>query len=324
VPTPPRFGLGPWWVWAMLWLPVLAAGVAGEHAAGRRVRRAHAGLTVPAGFGRLDRARVAYATTWTGAWLHFVSGAVLATFAALVLELVSGALLLVLVFVPAALLGRVAPRVQELRPPAATADTGENLPLSYWGYLDWWPVQIYLPLLLSVMVPLIEEFSKPVSVLAHLAVRRASVPPALAFRLGALAGAGFALLEGVLNGTAAAGPDWWQVAVLRAAATAMHACGAALVAWGGAEFIWNRRGRLWLGTLAVALLLHAIWNGVTIGLAGVPADGMLLTVAGYACFGGLTALALTGLWLGARRLTRHDGGAAPGAAPQRRLLNVCL
>lgn len=323
--APPRpFGLGPWWAWAMLWLPVVAFGQwqASTRPDGGAFGVLHVlAMTLPplALAAWIARDAAMRDVTWTGAWPHLVSGAVLATFVALVLELLGGALLLVLVFVPAALLDPgVAPRVQELVDALRqAANNGENLPLSYWeSYLDWWPVQIYLPLLLSVMVPLIEEFSKPVSVLARLAARRASTPPALAFRLGALAGAGFALLEGVLNGTAAAGPDWWQVALLRAAATAMHACGAALVAWGTAEFVWNRRGRLWLGTLAAALLLHATWNGVTIGLAGVPADGTLLTVAGYAVFGGLTALALVILWLGARRLPHATEAAAPGAAPQ--------
>jgi hypothetical protein len=322
--APPRaFGLGPWWLWVALWFPVAALGEwqartrpdGGAFGVLHVLAMALPPLALAAWLARHAAMRD---VRWTTGWSHLVSGAVLATFVALVLELVGGALLLAVVFVPAAVLDPgVTPRLQELFAALRdAANQGESLPLSYWeGYLNWWPVQIYLPLLLSVLVPLIEEFSKPASVLAHLAWRRASVPPALAFRFGALAGAGFALLEGVLNGTAAAGPDWWQVALLRAAATVMHACGAALVAWGAAEFAWSRRGRRWLGVLALALCLHAAWNGITIALSGVP-DGDWLAVVGFAGLGGLTALALGVLWWGALRLSLAPGDVVPDAVAQ--------
>jgi len=114
----------------------------------------------------------------------------------------------------------------------------------------------------AVIVPLIEEALKPMGVWL-LAGRRLSVPAG--FAAGALSGAGFALSESML--LSSNGADWASLILVRIGTGAIHILTTALMGWALA-LAWKQRrfARLALAYLA-AVLIHALWNGLTIALA---------------------------------------------------------
>lgn len=121
------------------------------------------------------------------------------------------------------------------------------------------PGAIYLALaFVAGVVPLIEEIFKPLGVWL-LAGRRLS--PAAGFGLGALSGAGYALIESLLL----AGPNegWALVAGARVGTAAVHIFTTALV--GGALAQAWRSGsylRLALAYLS-AVVIHGLWNALS-------------------------------------------------------------
>ncbi len=121
--------------------------------------------------------------------------------------------------------------------------------------------------LASVLVPVVEESAKALAVpLVALTGRR--VRWADGFLLGAAAGAGFALLEGTLNGALGlTSPVSWAGAMLsRGAATTMH-CAASGLAGLGWALMLERRWLAGLGAGLTAVTLHGAWNAAAIGLA---------------------------------------------------------
>lgn len=113
----------------------------------------------------------------------------------------------------------------------------------------------------AVIIPLIEEALKPVGVWL-LAGRRLSAPAG--FAAGALSGAGFALSESML--LSSSGADWASLILVRIGTGGIHILTAALTGWGLA-LAWkqHRFGRLGLAYLT-AVLIHGLWNGLTIGM----------------------------------------------------------
>ncbi|MGA2490436.1 MAG: PrsW family glutamic-type intramembrane protease [Anaerolineales bacterium] len=140
----------------------------------------------------------------------------------------------------------------------------------------------------SVLAPIIEETLKPAAVWL-LGKRLRS--PAEGFALGALCGAGFALLEGML---AASGSFLILGAGLaaRAASSLMHITTSGLTGWGIASARMEKRyGRLaW--TYLLSISIHGLWNGSVI-LAAFGALRLTLPGAGSDPLGIL--LAFTGM-----------------------------
>jgi len=105
--------------------------------------------------------------------------------------------------------------------------------------------------------PIIEEIVKPLAVLL---VGRRLRSPAEGFALGALCGAGFAMLEGLLAATGfteSAGIGLF----VRGAASLMHILTSGLMGWGYASLrLEKRRGRMLLMAL-LAVGIHGLWNG---------------------------------------------------------------
>jgi RsiW-degrading membrane proteinase PrsW (M82 family) len=114
----------------------------------------------------------------------------------------------------------------------------------------------------ALLIPLIEELCKSLAVPL---VRAAGRPLTRldAFLLGAAAGAGFTLIEGITNGaTALAQPTGWGMAMMaRSGVAVIHVLASALagLAWhtGLVERRWGRAA----GLFAVAVALHGAWNG---------------------------------------------------------------
>jgi len=117
----------------------------------------------------------------------------------------------------------------------------------------------------SGLVPLVEEFFKP---LGMWALGRKQLTPAQGFNLGMVSGAAFALLESLGYLSAVSGTDWVWTAAGRVGSGLLHITCSGLVGWGLAEAWRNRRyGRLALG-YAAAVILHGLWNlfGMLVGL----------------------------------------------------------
>jgi hypothetical protein len=112
----------------------------------------------------------------------------------------------------------------------------------------------------AVIGPLIEEALKPAAI--WLLGRRLR-SPAEGFALGALCGAGFALLEGLL--AASGGAATLGVGLVgRAASSLMHITASGLVGWGIASARLEKRPWRFVGAYLLGVLIHGGWNGSAI------------------------------------------------------------
>jgi hypothetical protein len=128
------------------------------------------------------------------------------------------------------------------------------------------PVVIYGGLVVvAILVPLIEEFFKPIGVWLLLGTQPT---PAQGFAAGVLSGAGFALFEN-LTLSASSGEEWSLVVMARIGTSIIHILTTGLTGWALA-LAWTRGRYLRLGaTYLVSVSIHALWNGLVI-LAIVP------------------------------------------------------
>ena len=119
----------------------------------------------------------------------------------------------------------------------------------------------------SLVAPVIEELGKG---LGARFMMRSTTTRSQAFVLGAAAGAGFGFLEAMLYGVGGvhqSGPGtWWAIMLVRGGSTSLHVLNTGLVglAWWYASFGRAKR-RGWL-LFALAVALHALWNGFAIVL----------------------------------------------------------
>lgn len=191
------------------------------------------------------------------------------------------------------------------------------------------PLTLIMALLfLSGCVPFIEEFAKSLGV--WLVSGRLS-GPAQGFALGALSGAGFALVESLI---AAISPDasWGMAFVARAFSGLMHILAASLTGLGIAYARLERRYLRFTGLFALAILVHGLWNGGTvltvlggarIALANPEIDlpGALLGAAGVLIIAGMAALIAAALlmlnaWLAKAETPLHPMPPAIQEQPQ--------
>jgi len=172
------------------------------------------------------------------------------------------------------------------------------------------PLVLLLVLLFAAMLaPIIEETLKPAA-LWLLGKRLHS--PAEGFALGALCGAGFALLEGTL----AAGGSSQMLGVgiaARASSSLMHITASGVMGWGIASARLEKRyGRL-AGTYLLSVSMHGLWNGsvilavfgalrLTLPAAGTDPLGMLLVVTGIGILGSMLVSIMILLPIITRRL----------------------
>ena len=135
---------------------------------------------------------------------------------------------------------------------------------------DWRPLAAWLrsPLvalgalgLLSIVVPLIEETTKSLAVpLVGLSGTR--LTPLRSFLVGASAGAGFAMLESILNGAAglASPSSWAGVMLVRSGTAALHCLASGLAGLAWQAFLAQRQLAKSLAFFLAALALHGIWS----------------------------------------------------------------
>jgi hypothetical protein len=148
---------------------------------------------------------------------------------------------------------------------------------------------------LSGVVPLVEELIKPMAVWA-LAGRK--LTPAEGFSAGALAGAGFAVLETLFSLANPVGNGWVALTVGRAGTGLLHIGTAAMMGLALAE-AWQSKRYLRLGlTYFSVMLVHGLWNTLSVlnGLSNFLAagDGLVrfLYRVGEAAPYGLTAISV--------------------------------
>jgi hypothetical protein len=153
---------------------------------------------------------------------------------------------------------------------------------------------------LGVIVPLVEEGAKGLAVpLAALAGHRLS--RLSGFLLGAAAGAGFTLFEGVMNGVLTLGaPDQWGLMMgVRAGTAAIHCGASALCGLGWQAVLSERRLGRGLGLGLAAFALHGAWNvfagaQTLLGLRGLGESSGGGSIPGLLLIGGMGLL-----WTGA-------------------------
>jgi len=176
------------------------------------------------------------------------------------------------------------------------------------------PVVIAMLLIgLALVVPLIEEIAK--SLMPGLVGLWWRPSVAGIFLWGVASGAGFAIIEGILNGAAGL-EEWTAVALLRIGSSSMHCLTAGLAGWGWGQAWVQRKWSYVLLAYALAVAIHGMWNALSVemALAGGALEGTLQTVAVAVIIGLLvllTLFAIIVLMLLASYLSRkpHEGGA---------------
>ncbi len=231
--------------------------------------------------------------TWRRGVMAFIGGATIGVFVALILEIILPAIVLALVFDLAHV---VRNSVSALLDQLAGSDIADALTN---------PGFIYVFILIAVIAPLAEEFAKPLALLPIL--RRLNRKQA--FLLGALAGAGFAAVENVIY-TASGYELWSGILVIRSLGGALHPLGAGLMALAWRDVLCEEQSAWsnWLTRFAIAVGVHAVWNGgsllvITVGGAGLfgelPAEvGILGVSAAGAMLAFLILLGISALWMG--------------------------
>ncbi len=123
-------------------------------------------------------------------------------------------------------------------------------------------------LLVAVLIPAIEEFVKSLAVPLVYASGR-TLTRLDAFLLGAAAGAGFTLIEGITNGAMALiQPSGWAIAMAaRSGVAVIHVLASALAGLGWQTGLVQRRWGKALALFGVSILLHGIWNGGAVTVA---------------------------------------------------------
>lgn len=187
--------------------------------------------------------------------------------------------------------------------------------------------ELYLPLLrqpwvvfgiyagVAVVVPLLEELFKP---LALWFLVGSNLSPAAGLALGAIAGAGFALPETLLNlAGSGANPQWLGLAVGRVGTSLLHV-GTTALTGAAIAAAWRTRKFHYLAlALAASTAMHGLWNGLTIttGLAPLLLPETVAPVLTIACTAGLVSLAAVFIALLALLNRRLNPRTAPVVHP---------
>ena len=199
--------------------------------------------------------------------------------------------------------------IEQVRNQIANASDVQTLLTTLAPYLTN-PLVLLLALVFAaVLAPIIEETLKPAAVWL-LGKRLRS--PAEGFALGALCGAGFAMLEGM---NAASGMTQMLGVGLAARATSslMHITASGLMGWAIASARLEKRyGRL-AGTYLLSISIHGLWNGsvilavfgalrLTLQSASPDLLGALLVVTGIGILGSMLVTIMVVLPVINRRL----------------------
>jgi len=126
------------------------------------------------------------------------------------------------------------------------------------------PIFIGILLLVALVIPMIEEAFKTLGVWL---LKGRGISPAEGFVAGIVSGAGFALVEGLLNSAAvasSASTDWLGFVVGRLGGTLLHIFNGGLLGWAMANAWQGKKPAKVVGIYFLTVLLHGIWNGLAI------------------------------------------------------------
>ena len=126
------------------------------------------------------------------------------------------------------------------------------------------PIFTGILLLVALIIPMIEEAFKTLGVWL---LKGHGISPAEGYVAGMLSGAGFALVEGLLNSAAmasSASTDWLGFVVGRLGGTLLHIFNGGLLGWAMARAWQGKKPTRVVGTYFLTVLLHGIWNGLAI------------------------------------------------------------
>ncbi len=126
------------------------------------------------------------------------------------------------------------------------------------------PIFISILLLVALVIPMIEEAFKTLGVWL---LKGRGISPAEGFVAGMVSGAGFALVEGLLNSAAMASStstDWLGFVIGRLGGTLLHIFNGGMLGWAMANVWQGKKPAKVVGTYFLTVLLHGIWNGVAI------------------------------------------------------------
>ena len=126
------------------------------------------------------------------------------------------------------------------------------------------PIFIGILLLVALVIPIIEEAFKTLGVWL---LKGRGISPAEGFVAGIVSGAGFALVEGLLNSAAVASStstDWLGFVVGRLGGTLLHIFNGGLLGWAMASAWQGKKPAKVVGIYFLTVLLHGIWNGLAI------------------------------------------------------------
>ena len=126
------------------------------------------------------------------------------------------------------------------------------------------PIFIGILLLVALIIPMIEEAFKTLGVWL---LKGRGISLAEGFVAGIVSGAGFALVEGLLNSAAvasSASTDWLGFVVGRLGGTLLHIFNGGLLGWAMANAWQGKKPAKVVGIYFLTVLLHGIWNGLAI------------------------------------------------------------
>ncbi len=138
----------------------------------------------------------------------------------------------------------------------------------------------------ALVVPLIEEFLKPVGVWLLMGRK---LTPAAGFAAGAISGAGYALFESLL--LTSGGDNWSTVVLARLGTTSIHMLTSAMTGW-ALVGVWQKKQFLRLvGVYLAAVIFHGLWNGMTVFSVFTSLEALAAPTPGFTSAGRIGGLA---------------------------------
>lgn len=122
---------------------------------------------------------------------------------------------------------------------------------------------------LSGIIPLIEEFFKPVAIWI---LSRRKMTPADGFAVGILSGMAYAIFESLTASASAVSGNWLVIIIARCGTDALHILTTGIMGWGIAV-AWKGMGRGYLAAVLsylAAVCLHGLWNFQTVAAGMAP------------------------------------------------------
>jgi hypothetical protein len=172
---------------------------------------------------------------------------------------------------------------------------------------------------IAFLVPLIEEFFKPLAVWIF---AKKIQSPAQGFAMGLLSGAAFALIES-LNASGDGSASWPLIVSIRAGTSLLHMTASGLVGWGIVSAFREKRIMRFFAAYFSAVAIHGIWNACAVG-AGISTVGEFIGKPEWlfnyipAMLGGMFVLGigmLAVLIVSNKKLRNSPSSLAPQSAP---------